>query len=290
MKRNLPVVIFILLNTFLSNGRSFKSDTTLVFFSGNKLYPTIFPDPLECQISGSSCFLFRDKNNVSLYSPVNLGFTKPFLSGHLKSVSWEANFGAGTFTQFDLVRQENGRYLAGLLNNDYKVSIDFSVQKGIHLLRLRVFHVSSHLGDDYILRHNISEPNDKSQNYEQADITYLRLTGNNYWYAGAGEIYTKWVFRKRFSLNFGGLKNFGRPAPVNIFISANLKLVAENDFIPDLRTAFGINFNRRTKPMVRFWVEYYSGQLPYSTLKYGRINWAGLGMTINLQDFADLTP
>jgi hypothetical protein len=259
-----------------------KKDSTLIFLPDNQLFPIVFLDPQECQINGGSYLLFRKGQEKSLYSLVNLGFTRPILLKHGKSISWELNLGAASFTQFDLIRKDNRSYLAGLLNNDYKISVDFSLKKNNNLLRLRIFHVSSHTGDDYMLRHSDTLLNDKSGNYEQADITWLRLMGNNYWYAGLGGIYTKYVFRKRLSFQGGGLLNFRGSKRINLFTSVNIRLLAENSFIPDIRTAFGINVNRKSESLFRIWVEYYNGQLPYSALDYGRVNWLGLAMRIKI--------
>lgn len=273
-------MIFLFYVSTFSYGNSESKDSTFVFFPGNKIFPVIFPDPIECQTSGGSYFLSQKGKDLSLYSTVNLGFTKPVISHTGKSVSWELNFGTAIFTQFDLIKRQDRSYLAGLINNDYKVSIDFSIKKYKNLLKFRIFHLSSHLGDDYIERNPGNAVNDKSENYEQADLTYMRINKANYWYAGAGEIYTKYVFRKRFSIQGGGLLSFGENKPINYFTSMNVKLLAENDFAPDLRTVFGVNFNRNSESVFRIWAEYYNGQLPYSTIDYGRVNWTGLGLSI----------
>jgi hypothetical protein len=257
-------------------------DSTLHWLPGNRIFPVIFLDPLECQTSGGSYFLSQEEKNLSLYSTVNLGFTKPIISHTGKAVSWELNFGTAIYTQFDLIKRDDGSYLAGLINNDYKISVDYSLRKNKNIFKLRIFHLSSHLGDDYIARNPDRTVNDKSENYEQIDMTWLRLIGTNYLYAGVGEIYTPYVFRERFSMQAGGLLNFGAPKPVSFFTSANIKLLAENDFVPDVRTAFGMNFNRKSESIFRIWFEYYSGQLPYSTIDYGRVNWIGFGLSLNL--------
>lgn len=257
-------------------------DSTINFFPDNRLYPNVFLDPLECQIGGGSYFLSRRGEENSLYSTINFGFIRPVISRRGKSISWEISFGGATFSQFDLVRKQSGGYLAGLLNNDYKISADFSIKKGNQLLRFRIFHLSSHLGDDYMLRNSDFLPNDKSVNYEQADLTYLRKRGSNYWYAGAGEIYTKYVFRERLSFQGGGLLNFGKPKQVNLFTSLNLKLFAENDFDPDIRAAFGVTFNRKSESFFKLWLEYYSGQLPYSTLNFNRVTWIGPALQMSI--------
>jgi hypothetical protein len=167
------------------------------------------------------------------------------------------------------------------MNTDFKLSGDYTIQVKNNMMRLRIFHVSSHLGDDYIQRNQDTLVNDKSVNFEQIDITYLRKHGNDFFYAGTGVIYTRYAYRKRLSFQGGGVLNFGQPGPVNLFTGLDLKLLAENSFNPDLRTAFGISFNRRSVSFVRIWLEYYSGQLPYSTIDYGRVNWFGLAMRIN---------
>ncbi len=275
------IYAFLLSIVAITSNASIKKDSSITFFPRARVFPVIFLDPLECQINGGSYFLSPNNSDPRLYSLVNLGFSKPIIANHNKYFAWECNFGAATFTQFDLIKTDRSKYLAGLINNDYKISMDYSLQKNNHTFRLRIFHVSSHLGDDYMLRHNDSITNDKSVNYEQADLTYLKAVANNYYYLSMGEIYTKFVFRKRLSFQGGGLFNFSSSKPINLFTSINLKAFAENNFAPDIRTAVGISFNRSTESMVKIWLEYYNGQLPYSTLDFGRVNWLGLAMWVN---------
>lgn len=273
--------ICLLINISL-NAQLSQKDSTVTFFPGNRIYPVIFLDPLECQIMGGSYFLSRSGKNLSLYSTVNPGFTVPVLAGRGEKISWEMNFGTAVFSQFDLIKKDDGTYLSGLMNNDFKLSGDFTVKKNNNLLRLRTFHLSSHLGDDYLQRYSDTLTNDKSVNYEQADLTYLGKSGNDYWYAGAGYIYTIHVFRERFSIQSGGVLNFREEKPVSYFTGLDIKILAENDFYPDIRTAFGINLNRKSDPLIRIWAEYYSGRLPYSTIDYGRVNWFGMAMALNI--------
>ena len=276
------IYAFLLSVVAITSNASINKDSSITFFPRARVFPVIFLDPLECQINGGSYFLSPNNSDPRLYSLVNLGFSKPIITNHNKYFAWEFNFGAATFTQFDLIKTKRSGYLAGLVNNDYKISIDYSLKKNNHTLRFRLFHVSSHLGDDYMLRHNDSVPNDKSVNYEQADLTYLKATGNSYYYISIGEIYTKYLFRKRFSIQGGGYYTLNNSKPSNLFTSINIKIFAENNFSPDIRTAIGINFNRNKESMFKIWLEYYNGQLPYSTLDYGRVNWLGLALWMNL--------
>ncbi len=265
-----------------SNVLSGQKDSTMVFLPESRIYPVIFLDPLECQIMGGSYLLFRKDYDLSLYSTSNMGFNRPVLAKYGNNISWELNFGTAIFSQFDLIKKDDGTYLAGLINNDFKLTGDITVRMKNNLLRLRTFHFSSHLGDDYLQRYSDTLTNDKSANYEQADLTYLVMYGNNYWYAGTGWIYTIHLFRERLSFHAGGLLNFRESKPVSYFTGLDIKILQENNFYPDVRTAIGISFNRRKEPLIRLWAEYYSGQLPYSTIDYGRVNWLGLAMAFNI--------
>ena len=257
-----------------------QKDFSFMLLPERRLWPVIFHDPLECQIMGSSAVLFRNENDPGLYSTVNLGFSKPVFAGNAKKFSWELNFGTAVFSQFDLIKKEDGVFLAGLMNNDFKLTGDLTLRRNSNLLRLRTFHLSSHLGDDFMLRHPDTLKNDKSGNYEQADLTYMRLRGNNFFYAGGGWIYTIYAFRKRLSFQTGGIMNIRNGYPVSYFAGADVKLLAENNFEPDLRILYGVSFNRRSLPLARIWIEYYSGRLPYGTIDYGRINWLGATLAI----------
>ena len=281
MKKRLFLLLYLLL-AFQVIASSQESGHLLSFLQGKRIYPVVFLDPLECQLMGGSYFMHRNKENADLYSTVNLGFNLPVLSGTTKDISWEFNFGTANFTQFGLDRKKDGSYLAGLINSDFKLSCDYSIRKGNNIFRLRLFHISSHLGDDFTRRNSDSLKSDKSNNYEQVDFSYLRALKKGFYYATTGIVYTKYVIRKRFSITGGGLMDFGGRERLNFFTASDIKLLAENYFYPDIRGAFGIAFKRQGETLIRIWAEYYSGRLPYSIIDLGRVTWAGLAMSINL--------
>jgi len=138
MQRSYILTILFSIVAIVSNANITK-DTTVTFFPRTRVFPAIFLDPLECQINGGSYVLSQKNSKESLYSLVNLGFTKPILTQNSNSLLWEFNFGAATFTQFDLIRTKRSGYLAGLVNNDYKISLDLSTQKSNNIFRLRIF-------------------------------------------------------------------------------------------------------------------------------------------------------
>jgi len=75
----------LLLNISLAAQVSQK-DSTFNFFPESRIYPVIILDPLECQIMGGSYFLFQENNDLSLYSTINLGFSKPVMGKAGKNI------------------------------------------------------------------------------------------------------------------------------------------------------------------------------------------------------------
>src|SRR5438094_8570662 len=81
----------------------------------------------------------------------------PFLATRLGSVGfgetiglvrvrdWQVALAAGVFSQFNM-----GSSTTDLLNTDYIVGIPVTYRHGTLATRLRLFHQSSHLGDEYM--------------------------------------------------------------------------------------------------------------------------------------------
>ena len=76
--------------------------------------------------------------------------------------------------------------------------------------------------------------------------------------------------------------NIRESKPLSYFAGLDIKLLEENSFSPDIRSAAGINIKRKSKSLLRIWAEYYSGRVPYSTIDYGRVNWIGAAMALDL--------
>ena len=62
-----------------------------------------------------------------------------------------------------------------LFNNDYKASAYFSAYYKHLAYRIRLFHISSHLGDDYMIRNEDFSTNDKSVNYHLSNLSIINL-------------------------------------------------------------------------------------------------------------------
>ena len=117
----------------------------------------IFLDPVEMQMSGSINGLLSEDFIEQQYLPFTVGVDQSIFSKQVSETkAWEIVGEMGVFTQFEW-KEVEGIQQRNLINVDYKVAFSFVKQLDeTHTYRVRFFHVSSHLGDDYIIRNSIN--------------------------------------------------------------------------------------------------------------------------------------
>ncbi|MCF7798263.1 MAG: DUF1207 domain-containing protein [Candidatus Marinimicrobia bacterium] len=253
----------------------------ITFFPRDSWFKPPLLDPAAAQSSASLLrFQATDDPTPKVYSPVNLGFQKILIrkqTGFHKG--WEAGVEFGIHTQFSIISTPTAP-MGGLDNTDYLIAGIWHYKHGRTVERVQLFHQSSHLGDDYLIRNQIVEPNNRSQNYEQ--LSYLRAhTGKSTrWYYGLGVNISPNTVRERIVVQ-GGME-IVQPMGENnraiqLLAGVNVKLYGEHDYYPNLKTGAGVRFSRDKRSGLTLLVEYYHGHLPYSTLAYQKVSWLGLG-------------
>ncbi len=256
---------------------------SLQLFPKKGLFPFLEYDLLEVKPYVGVFILNTDSaNNNGAYIPVNIGFRKSFMQWGMLNMNFDLALGLASYTQFEIVRVEENKLRGGLMNTDFKVSSFLLATKGNHKFRLQVFHISSHLGDDYILRNQDFELNDKSVNYEQVDLTYLYSFNKSALYVGIGSVISPNTFRKRFMAQLGYQGSYPVAPKLEIILGGDIKLYDENDFIPDIHSGVGISINQQAQSQVSFLLDAYYGSLPYSTLDFGQVYWFGVSASLYL--------
>ena len=240
-------------------------------------------DLLEVQ-PYAGIFILQAKNvdYEGAYIPVNLGFRKSFIQWEMLSMRFDLALGAASYTQFEIIRFDSNTLRGGLINTDFKASGFLFATKGNHSFRIQLFHISSHLGDDHILRNQDFELNNKTVNYEQIDFTYLYTLKQADLYVGIGQVITPNSFRKRFMVALGFQGSYPIKPKLDLTLGSDMKLYDENDFIPDIHSGIGITFKQRDQHQLNLSVDTYYGSLPYSTLDFSQIFWIGLSSRIYL--------
>ena len=193
---------------------------------------------------------------------------------------------ASVFAQFDL-----GTKSYDLLNADYVVGLPLTMRSGWYSSRLRIYHQSSHLGDEYLLREPANRRNRENVSFEavewimSADGGPLRLYGGGeylfdrspkdleHYVAHAGVELRPWARVIRLGA-LGGFRFVG---------GTDLKASQEHDWTPSVSVQAGLEYDRAgdADPPGRRWgifFEWYDGPSPYGQFFRDDVRHIGVGL------------
>jgi len=212
---------------------------------------------------------------------VSFGETIPFYRanfGH-SSAQWETGIQAGVFSDFNL-----GASSSDLVNTDFIASLYSSVRAGQFSAFGRLFHQSSHLGDEFLLRKVNTKFERVNLSYEGADLklSYELPYGVRIYGGGAGLFHTEPSALKTWSAQYG--IEFRSPwrfelANMRPIIAADIKNYEENDWSTDISARAGVEFDnlqvmgRKLQVMV----EYFNGFTPSGQFYKDKVEYVGLG-------------
>ena len=257
-----------------------QEETNISFLPSGRLFQEITYDPTESQAYGAIVNYWEEGVFTDhVYLPFGLGFYKGFLRWNKKS-PYEIGFSFSAHSQFEWTF-DDGKSERNFLNADFKVSIMLNKKiNDHHSFRLLFFHVSSHLGDDYIIRNKIHSYFPNPNNYEQLDFTWAYQDRAIRYYGGAGLGARPEIIRKRFSIQFG--IQYEKPLltkiPLGLTGGFDVKILEQHDFNPSLKAAFGFSVGKSDKSPIRIVGEFYRGNLPYSPFEFKRVQWLGAGL------------
>lgn len=203
---------------------------------------------------------------------------------------FQISVAGSVFAQFDL-----GVSTYDLINADYIVGFPITIRGGPFSTRLRLYHQSSHLGDEFLLREN--NPTFKRENisFESAEML-VSLDGGPFRIYGGGE----YLLRRDPSdleryVAHGGLElrparrlvRFGSVAGVRFVAGGDVKASQEQDWKPaiSVRTGFEFDRPRDTDPPGRRWgllFEAYNGPSPYGQFFRRDVKYYGAGIHFTL--------
>lgn len=254
------------------------------FLPKGHLFDPILLDPLEAQTYGSVLpgYWTEGKKYKGSIVPFAFGFAKPFYRRSTDAThaeEWVLDL--ASFTQFEAYHDDAAdKARRQIMNTDYKISIIYNVCRGENNYRFRVYHISSHLGDDYIYRNRITAPSPNSVNYEQLDATYSRMVNNWRLYGGLGVVLRKSEERKLLSAQFGAFYKRPSASAARLVGGVDVKFWQQTDFRPGIHGGIGIELGR-TQNNLTFLLEGYSGFRPYSQFEQQQTSWIGIGLYLN---------
>jgi uncharacterized protein DUF1207 len=260
--------------------KSGKPEYELGFLPGGNLFEPLIADPRWPHFSVSYQNYLGDqelKNVASVTFGESIALYRnraPF--GGL----WEVGFQAGVFSIFDL----DGPSF-DLINTDFAGGITASYRVKDFSTFFRIFHQSSHLGDEFLLRNPINRLN---LSFEGADLKlsyrffdWLRLyAGGTYlfdrdpsslkpWVAQAGiELQSPWRFWADST---------------RLIAAADLQHLQEHNWSTEISVRSGLQFERPQNFMrkIQLLLEYYNGHSPNGQFFDRKIEYIGTGIHLH---------
>lgn len=223
-----------------------------------------------------------DKNVA--YVPVTLSMRQQFVRiEQPNNQMLELGMSFSVFSQWSIV-DVGEAFMGGVQNTDYRISGVGTYRWNLStFLRMSLFHQSSHLGDDYIIRNEITKATLRTLNYEQLDLSITKLFSTWQIYMGGGYNVSPHTVRGRGTFQLG--IEYTRPLNMRMALKtgANLTLHEQNEYTPNLRGGLGVEVSRNTPTPFVIMFSAYKGHLPYSTLEYQKVQLLGLSLIIPIK-------
>ncbi len=254
------------------------------------IFRPLLADPKEPRFSGSfNRVRFRDVGESVNVSAVSFGGRLGLwgLRQEKNCNGLQVNIFGAVFSQFNLDAPSSD-----LINSDFQFGVPFTFRHGPFSVRLRVFHQSSHVGDEFLL--NNPEFNRVNLTFEMVEAlvsfhsTWARL------YGGGGYLYHREPALDRGTLQWG-LELRAPPSVVPLLGSWMEGLLIAPVFGADFRSVEQLGWNINTNILggfelsrktstrrFRFLLNYYRGRNPFGQFFDQKIEAYGFGVYIEL--------
>ncbi|HUP34251.1 MAG TPA: DUF1207 domain-containing protein [Candidatus Limnocylindria bacterium] len=221
--------------------------------------------------------LYLDNPDLTHVGAVSFGETIPLFRGHgFADSQWEVGIQAGVFALFQMDEPSKD-----LVNADYFGSLFGTWRRGPFSALGRVFHQSSHLGDELLLRTRLERIN---LTYESVD---LKLSYDLPWgfrvYGGGGFLFNQepeslkpWAAQGGVEFRSPRAFAAGHVRPV---AAVDLQTREENKWHLDVSARGGLQFEnvRVLERSLQLLVEYFNGNSPDGQFYKRRVEYLGLG-------------
>ena len=249
----------------------------------SNLFEPLMADPRWPRFSAAYRY-YTDDPDVEHAGAVSFGETFSLYRNSLFGGRWEIGFQAAVFSIFDL----NSDSL-DLINADYWVGIPISYRIGDFSVLGRVYHQSSHLGDEFLLREGIDQSRRINLSYEAVEALASYDIGEEFRVYGG--------FSYLFDQEPSDLKPWGTQAGVEYessetfagghlrpIAAADLKFREESDWDMDLSLRAGVQLESTflNPRRIRLLAEYYNGSNPNGQFYSRKLEYIGFGVNVQL--------
>jgi hypothetical protein len=203
--------------------------------------------------------------------------------GSDKTDAWQLSISGAVLAQFNLDTDTKD-----LINADYIIGFPLSYRSGSWSARTRLFHQSSHLGDEFLLLPQSPELKQTRINLSFETIELLGAWEYEKFQFTAGTsciIHTATPLDRygiQGGIDYIGMKPFYKPT-MHLFASVQYHAWKETNWHPDYNVKAGININSpyAEKRGIQIFGEYYKGNLPFGQFYKLRASYYGVGVNIS---------
>ena len=259
---------------------------TVTFETGSlpigHLFKPLLADPRWAHFSATFRNYVGDELAGNNNASVSFGETLPFYRGNVgrSAMQWEVGLQAGVFSEFNLDAPSSD-----LVNSDFIAAAYSSIRRGPASAFLRLYHQSSHLGDEFLLQTKLERVN---LSFEGADIRFswefpygLRV------YAGGGGIFHKEpetldAWSTQYGAEFRSPWRFEAMA-LRPVAGIDIQQHQQNGWSTDVSVRAGAQVDNvvtygRT---LQFLFEYASGNSPAGQFYKSKVDYIGFGAHYN---------
>jgi len=253
-----------------------KDLQTGVLPGGELLFKPLIADPRWPHFSVAYHRYLNDRQLRDV-AAVSFGESFALYRDRLGAGWWEFGVQAGVFALFDLNAPS-----MDLINADYFVALPVSYRLGDFSAIARLFHQSSHLGDEFVLSSRV--PNRLNLSYEGLDARFSYELGD-VWrlYAGGGYLFHREpASLDPWSIQYGLEFRSPWPAPDarwRPIAALDVQNREENDWHADFSLRAGIQFDGVLATRnFQLLLEYFRGHSPNGQFYRQKVDYLGLGL------------
>lgn len=245
------------------------------------LFKPLLADPRWTRFSAAYQNYQSQNFDGSDIGSVSFGETIPIYRSYFghSSVQWEAGLQAGIFSDFNL-----GAPSSDLVNTDFVAALYSSLRTGRFSAFGRVYHQSSHLGDEFLLRKINTGFTRVNLSYEGVDLklSYELPFGVRLYGGGAGlfdkEPSALSTWSAQYGLEFRSPWRIGN-TPIRPVMAVDIKHHEQNQWSTDVSARAGIEFDNLQVlgRKLQILAEYYNGFSPTGQFFQDKVEYIGVG-------------
>jgi hypothetical protein len=248
------------------------------FPTGN-LFRPLLADPKQPQFFAS---IDRFESSGKRYTMASVGFGETFgmyrFFGSREGDGLQLSVEGALFAQFNMNTPSYD-----LINADYTIGIPVTYRYGDNSLRFRIYHQSSHLGDEFL--QGLNPPERVNLSYEAIDLIYSREWRGWRVYGGGEYLVHKEPGDLKPTSAHWGIEYRGREPLVwngRPIAGVDMKSFEEHNWAINTSVKAGLEFGHPNpgQRRLRVMAEWYKGLDPRGQFYKNRVEYYGMGVSL----------